>query len=155
MGIGISLGVTTLSGSDDSDDGDISPEMAAAEIERTAGHVRRRGRWPGVVWIGIAAVVFGCFVVSGSGSRLLTELVGPVLLLAAVAVYFTRNRQPVVSDRNRQEDQPLAYAFLGAVVVATVIKLTVLPQHFTAWLVVLGVLMSVPALIAAWRWLNW
>jgi hypothetical protein len=132
-------------------DGRPSPEAAFAEIERTGRQVRRRGRWPGLVWLGIAGVLFGSFVLSGSGDQLLIEIVGPILLLAALAVYLVAARQPVVSDRYRQKGLPLSYAYLGAVAVATVIKLTVLPQHFTAWLVVLGALMSVPALVAAWR----
>lgn len=134
--------------------GGISPEAAAAEIERAAGQVRRRARWPGLMWLACAVVMFGFFLGTGSGNVWLNDVLGPIPLLAAGALYLFAARQPVVSDRGRRDDKLLSYAFLGTVAVATAIKLAVLPERFTGWLVLIAALAIVPALIGAGRWLR-
>lgn len=133
----------------------LSPEIAAAEVQRVTRQVQHRGRWPGWMWLVMAVVTCGFFLATGSGNRLLTDVVGPLPLVAAVVIYLLASRQPVVARRALASgDKQLSYAFLATVVVGTAIDLTVLPKGFSAWLVLLAVLMAVPCLVGSWRWLH-
>ena len=137
------------------DDLVLTPAAAAAEVSRTSGRVRRRARWPGLMWLTVGVAICGFFLATGSGDRLVSDVVGPLPLALGAVLYVLAARQPVVSQTGAGRiDKPLSYAFLATVVVGTIIKLTVLPERLTGWLVLLAVLMATPCLVGAWRWLR-
>ena len=135
--------------------GELTPHAAAVEVRRTSRRVRRRARWPGWLWAILGVVIFGFTLATSSGSQLATDIAGPIPLIVGVGGFVFASRQGIVGQgRFGQADKMLSYVFLGAVVVGTVIELTVLPHRLTGWLVLLAALMVVPCWIGTWRWLR-
>ena len=50
-------------------DSGMTPQAAAAEIDRTAHQVRRRARWQGWLLLAVAIVNFGFYIAIGSADR--------------------------------------------------------------------------------------
>lgn len=135
-------------------DHDISPEAAAAEIDRTARQVRRRARWPGWLLLAVAVVNFGFFIAVGSASRPVSQALSPLPALLAVVIFLVASRQPVVGLDARRINRPVVLAALATAIAGLVLYQTVMPQGFTGWLVLLAAFMVTPYLAGAWRWLH-
>ena len=135
-------------------DDDLTPEAAAAEVGRAAWQVRRRARWPGWMFLVFAAIDFAFFVIVGSGNRTVSDALIPVPALLAAAIFLIAARQPVVGQDAQRINKPIAIAGIVTAVVGLVIYQTVMPQHFTGWLLLLAALMVSPYYVGAWRWLH-
>ncbi len=133
---------------------DLSAQLAAAELDRTAARIRRRALWPAWMFLVLAAVNFAFFVIVGSGNRTVGNALIPVPTLLAVAIFFVSVRQPVIGRDAERINKPVALAGVATVVVGLIIDQLVLPRHFTWWLVLLAALMVAPYLVGAWRWLR-
>ena len=135
-------------------DDDLTPEAAAAEVGRAAWQVRRRARWPGWMFLVFAGIDFAFFVIVGSGNRTVSDALIPVPALLAAAIFLIAARQPVVGQDAQRINKPIAIAGIVTAVVGLVIYQTVMPQHFTGWLLLLAALMVSPYFVGAWRWLH-
>jgi hypothetical protein len=135
-------------------DDDLTPEAAAAEVDRAAWQVRRRARWPGWMFLVFAAIDFAFFVIVGSGNRTVSDALIPVPALLAAAIFLIAARQPVVGQDAQRINKPIAIAGIVTAVAGLVIYQTVMPQHFTGWLLLLAALMVSPYFVGAWRWLH-
>jgi hypothetical protein len=133
---------------------DLTPAQAAAEVERISSRVQRRAQWPGWLFLGLAAVNFAFFVVIGSANQALSNALVPVPSLAAVIIFVIARRQPVISQDAQRINRPIALAAIITVVAGLVIDQTLLPRHFTSWLLLLSALMVSPYLVGAWRWFH-
>lgn len=131
-------------------DSNLTPEAAAAEIERTGRLVRGRARWPGWVWFGVAVVNFGFFVGVGTVDRTVSQALTPLPIVVIVVIFVVAARQLVVGRHAGRINKPVALA----AVVGLVLLQTVVLQGFTGWLVGLAAVMVAPYLVGAWRWLH-
>ncbi len=133
---------------------DLSPQAAAAELERTNRRVQRRAHWPAWMFLVLAVINFAFFVIIGSGDRTIGNALIPLPTLLAVAIFVVASRQPVIGRDAQKINKPVALAGIVTVVAGLIIDQTVLPRHFTWWLVLLAVFMVAPYLVGAWRWLH-
>jgi hypothetical protein len=133
---------------------DLTPEQASVEIERMTSQVRRRARWPAWMFLGVAAVNFAFFVVVGSANHRVSDSLSPVPALLAVTVFLIVARQSVIGADAQRINRPILIAAILTTVAGLVIDQTVLPHHFTGWLVLLAAAMVSPYLVGAWRWLH-
>jgi hypothetical protein len=135
-------------------DSDITPQAAAAEIDRTAHQVRRRARWQGWLFLAVAVVDFGFYIAIGSASRTVSQALAPLPLLLAVAIFLVASRQLVVGRDAARINKPVVAAALATSTAGLVLYQTVMPQGFTGWLILLAAIMVTPFLAGAWRWLR-
>jgi len=132
----------------------LSPESAAEEIRRITRQVGRRARWPGWMFLALAAVNFAYFVIVGSGNRIVSNALIPLPTLLAVAIYLVASRQPVRGRDVARINRPITLAGLVTVVAGLIVYQTAMPQHYTNWLLLLAGLMVLPYLVGAWLWLR-
>jgi hypothetical protein len=132
----------------------MTPQTAAAEIDRTAYKVRRRARWQGWLFLAVAAVNFGFYIAIGSADRTVSRALIPLPILLAAAIFLVASRQPVVGLDAARTNRPVVVAALAAAIAGLVLYQTVMPQGFTGWLVLLATIMITPFLAGAWRWLR-
>jgi hypothetical protein len=71
-----------------------------------------------------------------------------------VIIFVIARRQPVISQDAQRINRPIALAAIITVVAGLVIDQTLLPRHFTSWLLLLSALMVSPYLVGAWRWFH-
>ena len=135
-------------------DGDLSPQRASAEVERTTLAVRRRARWQGWLFLAVGLLNFGFYVAVGSASQTVARALSPLPLALAVVVLAVATRQPVVGRDAARTNQPIVVAGLVTAVVGLVLYQEFLPQGFTGWLVLLAAFMVTPFMVGAWRWLR-
>ncbi len=133
---------------------DVSPEAAAAELDRTAGRVRRRAHWTAWLFLALAVVNFGYFVIVGSGNHAVANALIPVPTLLAVVIFVVASRQPVIGLDAARINKPVALAGVVTVVAGLVVEQTLLPDHFSGWLVLLAAAMVSPYLVGAWLWFR-
>ncbi len=109
----------------------LNARAAAAEIDRMSARVREGGRWQGWTWlvIGLATCVF--YVGTGSGYGLVADVVGPAFGLLAIVLCIYAARQHVVDRVGGRIERPVTEAYVTAVVVGVVLKLTVIPSQLT------------------------
>jgi hypothetical protein len=132
----------------------MSPQAAAAEIDRTARQVRRRARWQGWLLLAVAVVNFGFYLAIGSADRTVSRALSLLPVLLVVVIFLVASRQPVVGRDAARINRPAVGAGLVVVIAGLVLYQTVLPQGFTGWLVLLAAFMVAPFLAGAWRWLR-
>lgn len=135
-------------------DSDMTPEAAAAEIDRTAHQVRRRARWQGWLFLAVAVVNFGFYLAVGSADRTVSRALSPLPILLAVVIFLVASRQPVVGRDAARINKPVVVAGLATAIAGLVLYQTVMPQGLTGWLVLLAAFMVTPFLAGAWRWLR-
>lgn len=135
-------------------DSGMTPQAAAAEIDRTAHQVRRRARWQGWLLLAVAAVNFGYYIAIGSADRTVSRALSPLPVLLTVVIFLVASRQPVVGRDAARINKPVVLAGLATAIAGLVLYQTVLPQGFTGWLVLLAAFMVTPFLAGAWRWLR-
>jgi hypothetical protein len=135
-------------------DSGMTPQAAAAEIGRTAHQVRRRARWQGWLLLAVAIVNFGFYIAIGSAGPAVARALSPLPILLVVVIFLVASRQPVVGRDAARINKPAVAAGLGTAIAGLVLYQTVLPQGFTAWLVLLAAFMVAPFLAGAWRWLR-
>jgi hypothetical protein len=135
-------------------DSRLTPQAAAAEIDRTTRQVRRRARWQGWLFLAVAVVNFGFYIAVGSADRTVSRALSPLPLLLVVAIFLVASRQPVVGRDAAQINKPVVVAGLATAIAGLVLYQTVMPQGFTGWLVVLAAFMVTPFLAGAWRWFR-
>lgn len=135
-------------------DNSMTPEAAAAEIDRTARQVRRRARWQGWLFLAVAVADFGFYIADGSASRPVSRALSPLPILLAVVIFLVASRQPVVGRDAARVNRPVVGAALAAAIAGLVLYQTVMPHGFTGWLVLLAALMVAPFLAGAWHWLR-
>jgi hypothetical protein len=133
---------------------DLTPAQAAAEVERMTSRVHRRAQWPAWMFLGVAAVNFAFFVVVGSANHRVSDSLSPVPALLAVAIFLIVARQPVIGADAQRINRPILIAAIVTTVSGLIIDQTVMPKHFTGWLVLLAAVMVSPYLVGAWRWLH-
>jgi cation transport ATPase len=132
----------------------MTPQAAAAEIDRMAHQVRRRARWQGWLLLAVAVVNFGFYIAIGSADRTVSRALSPLPILLAVVIFLVASRQPVVGRDAARINKPVVVAALATAIVGLVLYQTVMPQGFTGWLVLLAAFMVTPFLAGAWRWLR-
>jgi hypothetical protein len=135
-------------------DSGMTPQAAAAEIDRTAHQVQRRARWQGWLFLAVAAVNFGFYITIGSADRTVSRALSPLPILLVVATFLVASRQPVVGRDAAQINKPVVMAGLATAITGLVLYQTVMPQGFTGWLVLLAAFIVTPFLAGAWRWLR-
>jgi hypothetical protein len=135
-------------------DSGMTPQAAAAEIDRMARQVRRRARWQGWLLLAVAVVNFGFYIAIGSADRTVSRALGPLPVLLAVVIFLVASRQPVVGRDAARINKPVVMAALATAIAGLVLYQTVMPQGFTGWLVLLAAFMVTPFLAGAWRWLR-
>jgi cation transport ATPase len=135
-------------------DSGITPQAAAAEINRMAHQVRRRARWQGWLLLAVAVVNFGFYIAIGSADRTVSRALSPLPILLAVVIFLVASRQPVVGRDAARINKPVVVAALATAIAGLVLYQTVMPQGFTGWLVLLAAFMVTPFLAGAWRWLR-
>lgn len=135
-------------------DTDMTPQAAAAEIDRTGRQVRRRARWQGWLLLAVALVNFAYTIAIGSASLTVSRALEPLPILLVVVIFLVASRQPVIGRDAARINKPAVLAALVAAVAGLVLYQTVLPQRFTGWLVLLSALMVMPLLAGAWRWFR-
>jgi hypothetical protein len=133
---------------------DMTPAEAASEVERMRSRVQQRSHWPAWMFLGLAAVNFAFFIAVGSGNHTVSTSLSPVPSLLAVLILVIVARQPVIGRDSQRINRPVAIAGIVLAVAGLVVYQTVLPQHFTGWLVLLAAVMVSPYLVGAWRWLR-
>lgn len=133
---------------------ELSPRAAAEQLDRTASQVRRRGHWPAWLFLSMAGVTFAFVLLLGSGSHAVSSALSPVPGLLAVAVIVIVTRQPVIGRDAQAINRPVVLAGLVTAVAGLVVDQTVLPSHFTGWLVLVAFLVVSPYLVGAIRWLR-
>jgi hypothetical protein len=126
----------------------MTPQAAAAEIDRTARQVRRRARWQGWLLLAVAVVNFGFYIAIGSADRTVSRALSPL------PIFLVASRQPVVGRDAARINRPVVVAALATAIAGLVLYQTVMPQGFTGWLVLLAAFMVTPFLAGAWRWLR-
>lgn len=136
-------------------DGGMTPQAAAAEIDRTARQIRRRARWQGWLLLAVAVVNFGFYIAIGSADRTVSRALSPLPMLLVVVIFLVASRQPVVGRDAARINKPVVLASLAAAIAGLVLYQTVMPQGFTGWLILLAAFMVTPFLAGAWRWLRW
>ena len=136
------------------DDSSMTPQAAAAEIDRTAHQVRRRARWQGWLFLAVAAVDFGFYIAVGSADRAVSRALSPLPVLLVVAIFLVASRQPVVGRDAARINKPTVVAALATAIAGLVLYQTLMPQGFTGWLVLLAAFMVTPFLAGAWCWLR-
>jgi cation transport ATPase len=135
-------------------DSGMTPQDAAAEIDRTAHQVRRRAGWQGWLFLAVAVVTFGFYIAVGSADRAVSQALSPLPILLVVVTFLVASRQPVIGRDAARINKPVVIAGLATVIVGLVLYQTVMPQGFTGWLVLLAAFMVAPFLAGAWRWLR-
>ena len=135
-------------------DSGMTPEAAAAEVDRTARQVRRRARWQGWLFLAVAAVDFGFYIAVGSVGPTASRALSPLPLLLVVAIFLVASRQPVIGRDAARINKPVVVAGLATAVAGLVLYQTVMPPGFTGWLVLLAAFMVAPFLAGAWLWLR-
>jgi len=135
-------------------DSGITPQAAAAEIDRIAHQVRRRARWQGWLFLAVAAVNFGFYIAIGSAGPTVARALIPLPVLLVVVIFLVASRQPVVGRDAPRINKPIVMAGLATAIAGLVLYQTVMPQGFTGWLVLLAAFMVSPFLAGAWRWLR-
>lgn len=135
-------------------DSGMTPQAAAAEIDRTARRVRRRARWQGWLFLAVAVVNFGFYIAVGSAGQAVSRALSPLPILLAVVIFLVASRQPVVGRDAARINKPVVAAGLATAIAGLVLYQTVMPQGFTGWLVLLAAFMVSPFLAGAWRWLR-
>ncbi|AHH99139.1 hypothetical protein GCM10010174_49010 [Kutzneria viridogrisea] len=138
----------------DNQDPHLSPHGALTEIDRVNARARQAARWTGWLWIAAAATVFAFYLGTGSGIETVVGIAAPLPLVVTPALYLLEARRRVIGRVAARIERPVATAFVGVVVIGTVVKLTVLPAGLTVWLVVFGLAMALPCLVGAWRVLR-
>jgi hypothetical protein len=133
---------------------DLSPQHAAEQLERTTSQVRRRGRWPAWLFLSTAVVTFAFVLLVGSGSHAVSTALSPLPSLLAVAILVVVIRQPVIGRGAQAINKPVVLASVLTAVVGLVIDQTVLPGHFTGWLVLVAALVVSPYFLGAALWLR-
>ena len=133
---------------------DLPPQAAAEQLERTTRQIRRRGQWPTWLFLSMAAVTFALVLLLGSGSHEVSSALSPLPGLLAVATAVIVIRQPVVGRDAQAINRPVVLAGLITAVAGLVIDQTVLPSHFTGWLVLVALVVVSPYLVGAVRWLQ-
>ncbi len=136
------------------EDAELSPQAAAAEIDRMSQRVRKGGRWQGWMWLIIGVATFAFYAGTGTGDPVLADVIAPSFLLIGLCLGLYAARQHVVDEVGGRIEQPVSTAYVTAVVVGVVLKLTVIPDRLTAGLVIVGVLVAFPPLVGAWRVLH-
>lgn len=135
-------------------DSGMTPQAAAAEIDKMARQVRRRARWQGWLLLAVAVVNFGFYIAIGSADRTVSRALSPLPVLLAVVIFLVASRQPVVGRDAARINKPVVMAALATAIAGLVLYQTVMPQGFTGWLVLLAAFMVTPFLAGAWRWLR-
>ena len=135
-------------------DSGMTPQVAAAEIDRMTHQVRRRARWQGWLLLAVAVVNFGFYIAIGSADRAVSRALSPLPILLAVVIFLVASRQPVVGRDAARINKPVVVAALATAIAGLVLYQTVMPQGFTGWLVLLAAFMVTPFLAGAWRWLR-
>src|SRR5512146_38098 len=125
-------------------DSGMTPQDAAAEIDRTAHQVRRQARWQGWLFLAVAVVNFGFYIAIGSAARTVARALSPLPILLAVVIFLVASRQPVVGRDAAQINKPVVAAALATAIAGLVLYQTVMPQGFTGWLVLLAAFMVTP-----------
>jgi hypothetical protein len=136
------------------DEHELDPQAASARIAQLERRAGRRARWPGWLFLAIAVVNAGLFVVIASADRSAARALSLVPALLVVVIVGVAARQPVIARDSRQINRPVLVAAIATNVAGLVLDQTVLPQHFTGWLVVLAIAMQSPLLVGAWLWLR-
>jgi hypothetical protein len=131
----------------------MTPQAAAAEIDRTAHQIRRRARWPGWLFLAIAAVNFGFYIAIGSADRTVSRALIPLPILLVVVIFLVASRQPVIGRDAARINKPVVVASLATAVTGLVLYQTVMPQGL-GWLILLSAFMVAPFLAGAWLWLR-
>jgi hypothetical protein len=122
----------------------MTPQAAAAEIDRTAHQVQRRARWQGWLLLAVAVVDFGFYIAVGSADRSVARALSPLPVLMAVVIFLVASRQPVIGRDAARINKPVLVAAVVTAITGLVLYQTVMPQGFTGWLFLAG----------AWRWLR-
>ena len=135
-------------------DSSMTPQAAAAEIDRTARQVRRRARWQGWLFLAVAVVNFGFYIAIGSASQTVSRALSPLPILLAAVIFLVASRQPVVGRDAARINKPVVMAGLATATAGLVLYQTVMPQGFTGWLVLLAAFLGTPVLGGSWRWLR-
>jgi undecaprenyl pyrophosphate phosphatase UppP len=133
---------------------DLSPRDAIARVQHLSRRAQRRANWPGWMFLTLAVVNTALFVAIGSGNQHVRNALSavPALLVGVILLFATR--QPVIGRDSRRVNLPILIAAIPTNVAGLVVYQTVMPQHFTGWLLALAVAMSSPLLVGAWLWLR-
>jgi hypothetical protein len=131
-----------------------SPSTAAAALgaaDAVARRIRSRRRWY-VAGAIVMAVALGAFTIAlASWPERLAELIIPGLLVVgvilAVLAWFGRTVPAAATARTNRT----VYLSAGLTVVALLLIRLVLPEGFSAWAVLTGLLPALPFLYLAWR----
>jgi len=135
-------------------DSGMTPQAAAAEIDRMAHQVRRRARWQGWLLLAVAVVNFGFYIAIGSADRTVSRALSPLPILLVVVIFLVASRQPVVGRDAARINRQVVAASLATAIAGLVLYQTVMPQGFTGWLILLAAFMVTPFLAGAWRWFG-
>ena len=88
--------------------------------------------------------VQGPVAIVGSANHRVSEALSPVPALLTVAIFVILARQPVIGADAQQVNRPILIAAVVTAVSGLIIDQTVLPHHFTGWLVLLAAGVAVP-----------
>ena len=128
-------------------------EHAVDEVEEVDEELRASGLWIGWLWLvlGVATTVFLLVFGSGSDSGFALAV---ALAFAGISLALALWAElPSVTDSvGAKLERPVTRAyFVAAVIAVVVILLDVLPEGFSAGLLLIALLPAIPCLIGAYR----
>lgn len=129
----------------------VDPHEALNEIHRMNQRVRR-ARWSYVLTAMIMAVyTAGMYIGVKSFPHTVPAFVLPWLLLTGGLLALIAFRRRVVDRDARRIEERVAYLSMGLGLVAIILNMFVVPDGFTVWSVLVGLLPAVPFLVRAWQ----
>lgn len=123
---------------------------ALGEVRRIDRRARSSGRWHGWLWlaIGVMTPTFFISVYSDSGDFGLAVAVA--FMVAGLVLWFWESRRPVLGREGARIDKPLTWIYVALMTLVSILATTVLPDGFSVWLLLAGMVPAVPCLIGAW-----
>jgi hypothetical protein len=137
-----------------SDQHDLTPHEALTQLDEVSRRANRRAKWPAGMFLTIATLNAVLFLAIADADARAARVLSTVPALLVVVVLAFAVRQPVIGREANRINQPVLIAAIATSIAGVVVDQTVLPHHFTGWLVLLAVAMQLPLLVGALLWLR-
>lgn len=130
---------------------EMDPRAALETIDRSSRRVRRERWWYVAAALLMAGFTAAFYIGLTAFPATVGDLVLPGALLVAAFAGFIGLRQRMVARVANRMENVVIWVSVGLAVPTMVLSRFVVPDGFTLWAVLVGVLPAVPFAVLAWR----
>lgn len=132
----------------------LTEHEALREVNRVSKRSVSQSRWHGSAWLILGFGTFTFLLATPPGRQEnanLSLLIALAFGVMAAVLWYVESRLNVIGRVAARIDKPVTSWYIGLFVGAIALKGLLLPDGYTAWLVLVALLPVVPCLVGSWK----